>query len=95
MTNSSNEIRNCVRAKVRAFCFAGAQITDDEIGKTKISDLPLSQNPNMPGVSPMQPLVIKLKKCVDISIDLSVDTLTSHSTWTVDDVSQYINGQTI
>jgi len=97
MAKTFKEIRGCVRAKVRAFCFVGAQITDDEIGSTKVSDLHLTQNSNMPGIPPAEALAVQLKQCADINVDLSGDQLINNPdlVGTVDTVAQLIYGQTI
>jgi esterase/lipase superfamily enzyme len=95
MAKTCEEIQDCVRAKVRAFCFEGAQITDDEIGQTKMSELNLTQDSHMPGVSPADALAKSLCKCACMEVELSGDELVNNHDWTVDDVADKIYAQTV
>ena len=88
-------IRICVRQKVREMCFAGTSVSDDDIGNKKISDLHLGQGAHMPGVSPLQALVVKLGSCTDVKIpNLTENKLNSNPNWTVDDLSGFICAET-
>jgi len=95
MAKTFNDIKTCVRLKVRTFCFAGTAITDEEIGKTTISNLHLTNDPNMPGISPIDALAVTLKDCADINVDLSGDQLSNNPKWTVDSIAQLIYSQTL
>jgi hypothetical protein len=96
MPKTFEDIRSCVRTKVRAFCFADATITDNQIGATKVSDLRLDQNSNMPGVSPRDALAIQMRSCTDVGVpNPTGDDLQKNPNWTVDTIAQSIYGQTI
>jgi hypothetical protein len=91
MATDCKAIRNCVRQKVRDMCFAGTNISDDEIGSKTIADLHLIQASQMPGISPLQAFVIMLGTCTDVQIpNLTEDKLNNESNWTVDDLSNFI-----
>jgi molybdopterin-guanine dinucleotide biosynthesis protein A len=93
MAKTFKQVLQCVVNTVRSFCFEGASITDDAISTTTISKLPLTQDPHMPGVSPLAGLAAALKKCVDTDIPLTEDWLNDHLSFTVKQVTQYIYNQ--
>lgn len=95
MGKTYEEIHRCVVAKVRAFCFEGASITDEEISAQKVSELRLTPNPAMPGVAPVDALAVQLRSCADVALrDLDRNKLNSPG-WTVENVAQFIFGRTL
>jgi hypothetical protein len=95
MSTDCFALRNCIRQKVREMCFVGTKVSDDQIGKTKISDLHLGQGTQMPGVSPMGALVVKVAGCTDVNIpNLTENKLTNSPNWTVDDLAGFICAET-
>jgi hypothetical protein len=95
MAKTFEQVQQCVVNTVRNFCFAGATITDDAISKIKISDLYLTQDPHMPGVTPLAGFAAALKTCVDVDIPLTEDWLNQHLNLTVRQLSQYIYNQAL
>jgi hypothetical protein len=90
MARTFKQVLQCVVNTVRSFCFAGADITDDEICNKKIIDLHLIQDPHMPGVPPLAGLAAALKKCVDDDIPLTEEWLNSHLSLTIKQAAQFI-----
>jgi esterase/lipase superfamily enzyme len=93
MVKTFEEIRDCVRAKVRKFCSIEKEITDTQIGALTMEELHLTQNSHLPGISPADALASSLRKCVDINIELSGNKLIENPKWTVDKVAKFIFGQ--
>ena len=93
MGKSFKEVLDCVVEIIRQFCFAGADITDDEIASTKLNELNLPNDPHMPGISPLEALIIKVKSCACDDVELSADDINNNPNWTVKNLAQFIFGQ--
>lgn len=91
MPTDCSAIKRCVRQTTREMCFAGTDVSEDVIGRTKITDLHLGQAPQMPGVSPLAAFVVKVAGCTDVTIsNLTEAKVKGNPDWTVDDLSLFI-----
>jgi hypothetical protein len=90
MAKTFKQVLQSVVDITREFCFNGSSITDGVIIKTKISDLHLTQDPHMPGVTPLAGFAAALKKCQDGDIPLTEEWLNEHLNLTIKQVAQYI-----
>jgi|GEM_PF-3413883 len=88
--SSFTGIRDCVRQKVKEFCFEETNLTPDQIGGIKIKDLNLIQNENLPGLSPYEGLAANISTCATGTI--SAHDLESNPESTIDDIALHLNG---